>query len=216
MTDVSKFNNQSFGEELANAVTHGIGAVLSLIGTVLLVQKASINKELVDVIGCAIYGFSLIFLYTASCTYHSITNIKAKKILQIVDHCSIFILILGCYVPICLSFLEGTLAYVILTVNVVAALTGVILNAISIKRFHKFSLALYLLMGWSIVTAIKPILANTTRLGFWLMLGGGLCYTIGVIFYGMKRPRYMHTIWHLFVLGGSILHFFFMFYFVAQ
>lgn len=216
MTDVSKFNNQSFGEELANAVTHGIGAVLSLIGTVLLVQKASINKELIDVIGCAIYGFSLIFLYTASCTYHSITNIKAKKILQIVDHCSIFILILGCYVPICLSFLEGTLAYVILTVNVVAALTGVILNAISIKRFHKFSLALYLLMGWSIVTAIKPILANTTRLGFWLMLGGGLCYTIGVIFYGMKRPRYMHTIWHLFVLGGSILHFFFMFYFVAQ
>lgn len=216
MTDVSKFNNQSFGEELANAVTHGIGAVLSLIGTILLVQKASINKELIDVIGCAIYGFSLIFLYTASCTYHSITNIKAKKILQIVDHCSIFILILGCYVPICLSFLEGTLAYVILTVNVVAALTGVILNAISIKRFHKFSLALYLLMGWSIVTAIKPILANTTRLGFWLMLGGGLCYTIGVIFYGMKRPRYMHTIWHLFVLGGSILHFFFMFYFVAQ
>lgn len=216
MTDVSKFNNQSFGEELANAVTHGIGAVLSLIGTVLLVQKASMNKELVDVIGCAIYGFSLIFLYTASCTYHSITNMKAKKILQIVDHCSIFILILGCYVPICLSFLEGTLAYVILTVNVVAALTGVILNAISIKRFHKFSLALYLLMGWSIVTAIKPILANTTRLGFWLMLGGGLCYTIGVIFYGMKRPRYMHTIWHLFVLGGSILHFFFMFYFVAQ
>lgn len=216
MTDVSKFNNQSFGEELANAVTHGIGAILSLLGTVLLVQKASLNKELVDVIGCAIYGFSLIFLYTASCTYHSITNIKAKKILQIVDHCSIFILILGCYVPICLSFLEGTLAYVILTVNVVAALTGVILNAISIKRFHKFSLALYLLMGWSIVTAIKPILANTTRLGFWLMLGGGLCYTIGVIFYGMKRPRYMHTIWHLFVLGGSILHFFFMFYFVAQ
>lgn len=216
MTDVSKFNNQSFGEELANAVTHGIGAILSVIGTVLLVQKASINKELVDVIGCAIYGFSLIFLYTASSTYHSITNMKAKKILQIVDHCSIFILILGCYVPICLSFLEGTLAYVILTVNVVAATTGVILNAISIKRFHKFSLALYLLMGWSIVTAIKPILANTTRLGFWLMLGGGLCYTIGVIFYGMKRPRYMHTVWHLFVLAGSILHFFFMFYFVAQ
>lgn len=216
MTDVSKFNNQSFGEELANAVTHGIGAFLSVIGTVLLVQKASINKELVDVIGCAIYGFSLIFLYTASSTYHSITNMKAKKILQIVDHCSIFILILGCYVPICLSFLEGTLAYVILTVNVVAATTGVILNAISIKRFHKFSLALYLLMGWSIVTAIKPILANTTRLGFWLMLGGGLCYTIGVIFYGMKRPRYMHTVWHLFVLAGSILHFFFMFYFVAQ
>lgn len=216
MTDVSKFNNQSFGEELANAVTHGIGAILSVIGTVLLVQKASINKELVDVIGCTIYGFSLIFLYTASCTYHSITNMKAKKILQIVDHCSIFILILGCYVPICLSFLEGTLAYVILTVNVVAATTGVILNAISIKRFHKFSLALYLLMGWSIVTAIKPILENTTRLGFWLMLGGGLCYTIGVIFYGMKRPRYMHTIWHLFVLAGSILHFFFMFYFVAQ
>lgn len=216
MTDVSKFNNQSFGEELANAVTHGIGAILSVIGTVLLVQKASINKELVDVIGCAIYGFSLIFLYTASSTYHSITNMKAKKILQIVDHCSIFILILGCYVPICLSFLEGTLAYVILTVNVVAATTGVILNAISIKRFHKFSLALYLLMGWSIVTAIKPILANTTRLGFWLMLGGGLCYTIGVIFYGLKRPRYMHTVWHLFVLAGSILHFFFMFYFVAQ
>lgn len=210
MTTVENFNNQSFEEELINTVTHGLGAILSLLGAAFLIVMAAMKGTAMDIVSFSIYGFSMVFLYSMSAVYHSIKSIPVKKVFQVFDHCSIFFLILGSYAPICLSLLGNGLGYGLFAVNAAIAVLGIILNAISVKRYNKFSLYLYLLMGWSAIFIIKPLMTVMTLQGFILLLLGGLSYSIGVFFYNAKHPRYMHCIWHLFVLGGSVFHFFFM------
>jgi hemolysin III len=210
MTDVTNFNGQCKAEEIANAVTHGIGAALAAAGTIVMLVFAANKSDLVGIVSVSIYGFSMIFLYMMSTLYHAISNFKAKRILQKLDHCSIFALIVGSYAPVCLSLLGGTLGWTLFAVNVFCAIAGIIANAISVKKFHNISLVLYLVMGWSVVTAVKPLMQVIGLDGFMMLMAGGLLYSIGVVFYKMKKRRFMHSVWHLFVLGGSTFLYFFM------
>ncbi|MDD2956634.1 MAG: hemolysin III family protein [Oscillospiraceae bacterium] len=213
MTNVSKFNNQSMGEEIGNAVTHGVGALLAVAGTAVMIVRACAVSDAIGVVSACIYGSSMIFLYTMSCLYHALTNLRAKKVFQVFDHCSIFLLIIGSYTPICLSLLRGALGWTLWGVNAGLAALGITFNAISVRRWHKASLVLYLLMGWSVVVAAVPLMHSLTPAGMALLVGGGLLYSAGVPFYRAEKPRYMHFIWHFFVLGGSILHYFFILFY---
>ncbi len=216
MTDVSSFNGQCKGEEIANAVTHGVGAALAAAGTIVMLVFAAEKSDLVRIVSVSIYGFSMIFLYMMSTLYHAITNFKAKRIFQKLDHCSIFVLIVGSYAPVCLSLLGGTLGWTLFAVNVFCGVAGIVANAISVSKWHKVSLVLYLIMGWSVVIAVKPLIQLIALDGFALLLAGGLLYSIGVVFYKMKKPRFMHSVWHLFVLGGSTFLYFFMLFHVVR
>lgn len=207
MTDVDNFNNQSLCEEIANAITHGIGAIASIVGLVFLILQAVINGNIYSIVSGAIFGASLIILYSMSTLYHAITNIKAKKVLRTFDHCSIFFLISGTYAPFCLVTLNGKIGWSLFSFNLAITIIGTVLNSINIKKFHKLSLLLYLLMGWSIVFAIRPIVHVLNPVGLWLLVTGGIFYTLGIIFYIATKPKYMHTIWHFFVLAGSITHY---------
>ncbi len=213
-SSVKDFNNQSMGEEIANAISHGVGAALAIAGTVVMIVCASVYSDAMGVVCGCLYGFSLIFLYLMSTIYHSLTNVKAKAVFQVMDHCTIFVLILGSYIPICLSLLGGALGWTLFGVNAFFTVLGITANAVNVHRWEKLSLALYLLMGWSIIFCVKPVLALIPPAGFWLLLAGGLSYTIGVIFYRLPKPRYMHCVWHLFVLGGSVFHYFFILFYV--
>ena len=214
MTNVANFNDQGKAEEIVNAISHGVGAALAIAGTAVLVVFAARGGDVMDIVSSSIYGFSLIFLYLMSTLYHSLTKHSAKRVFQKFDHCSIFVLIVGSYAPICLSLLGGKLGWTIFSVNVLFAVLGIVANAISVKRWSRISLVLYLLMGWSIVAAVKPLLQLISFDGFILLLIGGLFYSIGVVFYKARKPRFMHAVWHAFVLCGSICHYFFLLLYV--
>lgn len=216
MTNVENFNDQGNAEEILNAISHGIGALLAIGGTAVLIVKSAQSAEAIDIVSASIYGFSLIFLYTMSTLYHSFHKYSTKKIFQKFDHCSIFILIVGSYAPICLSLLGGTLGWTILSVNIFFAVLGIVANAVDVIRWSRLSLVLYLLMGWSVVFALKPLLHLISFHGFLLLLAGGLCYSIGVLFYRAQKPRYMHGVWHFFVLCGSVFHYFFLLFYVIE
>ena len=207
MTDVDKFNNQSLGEEIANAITHGLGVIASVIGLIFLIISGVQYGSVYSIVSGSIFGASLIILYLFSTLYHAITNIKAKKVLRAFDHCSIFFLITGTYAPFCLVTLKGVTGWILFSFNLVLTIIGTVLNAINIKKFHKLSLVFYLLMGWSVVFVLKSLFRLLSINGILLLFLGGFFYTIGVIFYIATKPKYMHMIWHLFVLAGSILHY---------
>ncbi|MDF3001894.1 MAG: hemolysin-III related [Bacillota bacterium] len=214
MTNVENFNDQGKSEEILNAISHGLGGLLAIAGTVVMLVIASGSGEVIDVISASLYCFGLIFLYIMSTLYHSMNRYKAKRIFQKLDHCSIFVLIVGSYAPICLSLLGGKLGWTIFSVNLFLAVLGIVANAISVEKWSKLSLLLYLLMGWSVLAGIKPLMQLISVSGFLLLLIGGLFYSIGVIFYIRKKPRYMHTVWHIFVLAGSGFNYFFILFFV--
>lgn len=205
---------QTLGEEIANAVSHGTGAALAIAGTVLLIIKACFTGEALSVVSVTLYGVSLIVLYTFSTLYHSVTNEIGKKVLRVFDHCSIFFLILGSYIPITLCLIQGALGWTLFGVNVFCAAIGITVNAINLDRWKKFSMLLYIVMGWSIVMSIKPVVLQLAPQGLMLLAGGGIFYTLGIIFYKNKRTKYMHFVWHLFVLVGSVLHFFCIFNYI--
>lgn len=197
----------SIGEEVMNSVTHGVGAVFSVIAT-LIMLVLTFNKGARFISSALIFGLSLTLLYTMSTLYHAITNDKAKRVLQAFDHSTIYILIAGTYAPYALITLKGSVGIIVLSVVGLIAIVGIILNIISVDRFKKLSLILYIISGWTAVLAIKPIVDNLALGGVILMGVGGLFYTIGIIFYKLKGKRFFHGIWHLFVLAGSVSHFF--------
>jgi len=213
MTNVEKFNEQTITEEILNSTIHGVGALLTIAGTIILIIKAFQYGEIVDIVSSAIYGGSLILLYTMSTLYHSMTNRKAKKVFQIFDHCSVFILIMGSYVPITLALLGGTLGWTLFWVNLVCTVAGITANIIDVRKYHKLSLCMYLIMGWSVIFFVKPVLLSVGIGGFLLLLFGGIFYSVGVFFYQSER-RFMHSIWHLFVCAGSIFHYFFVLFYI--
>ncbi len=206
--EIAKFNNQSLGEEIANSVSHGIGALLAIAGTVVAIVYSCFRGDAMSIVCAALYGAGLILLYFSSTLYHALTNITAKRVFQIFDHCSIFILILSSYIPICLAHLRGTTGWVLFGINAFCTVVGIVLNAINMKKWQKLSMVLYIIMGWSVVIVFKPVFSVMPRLGVIFFIIGGLCYTLGIIFYAIKKIRYMHYIWHLFVLAGSIFHYF--------
>jgi hemolysin III len=204
----------SFVEEILNAATHGFGIVLSIVGLVVLVAFAALNGSPLLITSCAIFGGSLIVAYSSSTLYHAVTNEKAKQIFRQFDHASIYLLIAGTYTPIVLNMLAPKLGWSIFGIIWFVALFGIVLKFIFPHRFKKLSVALYLIMGWFIIIAIKSLFESMESGGLWLMLIGGLFYSVGVVFYVLKRLPYNHAIWHLFVLGGSISHYFMILFYV--
>lgn len=198
----------SKGEEVFNSVTHGIGALLAVIGTVIMVMLSAINGTALGLAVSLIYGISLIVLYTMSTVYHAIPFPKVKTVLRVFDHTSIFLLIAGTYTPYCLIALQGNRAGLWVAVAVWAcAIVGIILNAIDLKKTEKLGIVLYVIMGWAVIVVIKDVVAAISTQGFWLLLLGGISYTGGIVFYAMKKKKFMHSVWHLFVLMGSVLHY---------
>ena len=210
---IKKLNNQSTGEEIANSISHGVGALLSIAATVIAVIYAVLKGDAVSVVSAALYGASLIILYTSSTLYHAITNYTAKSVFQVFDHCTIFFLILGTYIPVTLSVIRGALGWTLFGINTGCAVIGIVLNAIDLKKFSKISMVLYILMGWSVIMVVRPVIDKVDTTGLVYLISGGLAYTAGTIFYGMKKTRFMHVVWHFFVLAGSILHFFFVLFY---
>ncbi len=210
MSDIDHFNQQTLREEIFNAVSHGLGTLLAIAGTPVLIVYAAQHGDALSVVSASLYGASMILLYLFSTLYHSITNVRGKRVLQVFDHCSIFVLILGTYIPVTLGMIRGWLGWTLFGVNAGLAVLGVTLNAISVKKFHRFSIVLYLLMGWSILAAFNVLLAKVDMTGFLIALLGGLLYTVGVYFYKKEGVRYFHFIWHLFVIGGSVCFYFFV------
>ena len=173
---------QSVGEEILNAITHGVGALLAVVGTVLLVLRATAYGELKNVISVAIFGGSMILLYLISCLYHALPPSRGKQVFQVLDHCSIFLLILGTYTPICLITVGGTFGMVIFGINLTCGVLGIVLNAISLKRWKKVSMVLYIVMGWLGILAFPVILRNMRLSGILLLLLGGMILVVlGII-----------------------------------
>lgn len=198
----------SAGEELANAITHGIGAVLGIAVLVLLVVFASLRKGAWEITSCAIYGSTFILLFLSSTLYHSARKPGVRRILKIIDHSAIFLLIAGTYTPYTLAPLRGVLGWSIFGAVWGAALVGIILKAFFTGRFKWVSLGSYLFMGWFCLVAVKPLYRELSTAGFVLLVAGGLCYSVGAVFYAWKSLKWSHAVWHLFVLAGSLCHFF--------
>ncbi len=207
------YNTQSLGEEIANAVSHGVGSLLAIAATVIVIVFAAVKSDAMSVVAVSLYGSSLIILYTFSSLYHSLTNFTAKRVFQIFDHCSIFILILGTYTPICLNLLRGAQGWTLFGINAFCTVVGIVLNSINLDRWHKLSLVLYVIMGWSVIASMKTVISLTPKNGLIFLFSGGIAYTVGIIFYKLKNVKYMHFVWHLFVLAGSILHYFFILFY---
>lgn len=194
-------------EEIFNAVTHGVGVIFAVSALTLLIVFAVFYGNVWHIVSASIYGTTLVLLYVASTLYHSFTNQRIKDIFKILDHSAIFLLIAGTYTPFALVPLRGVLGWVLLSVVWVLAVTGIVLKIFFAGRFKILSTVFYLLMGWLIVVAMKPLIAAVPASGLILLGAGGLLYTFGSLFYIWKSRAFSHGIWHLFVLGGSICHF---------
>lgn len=200
------------GEEIFNMVTHILGAVMGIVATVLCVVKSAINSNIYGVISTAIFGATMIILYTMSSIYHGLSpKIKAKKVFRILDHCSIFLLIAGSYTPFALCTLrEYDLAtgWIVFAVIWIMAILGITLNAIDLKKYKVFSMICYLAMGWCIIVKINLLPALLGIKGFVLLLAGGIVYTIGAILYGIgKKRKYIHSVFHIAICIGNLLQF---------
>ncbi len=199
------------GEEIFNMVSHIAGGALGIVTTVLCVVFAAIHSNVFGVITGAIFGASMIILYTMSSIYHGLRPNTAKKIFQIIDHCSIFLLIAGTYTPFSLCVLREyntALGWTVFGVIWGLAVLGITLNAIDLKRFNIISMVLYISMGWCIIFTAKTVYNYIGLAGFVLLVSGGISYTIGAVLYGLGRKhRYMHSVFHIFVVLGSLLHF---------
>jgi hemolysin III len=203
----SKIRAYTLGEEIANSIIHGLGVGLSIAALAILLVYAGQSHNGWALGSAIVYGVSLVLEYTASTLYHSFPQERVKHVFKILDHCGIYVLIAGTYTPYCLVTLRGSGGLVVFGVVWAFALAGIAAEAFWTYRPRWLSAAVYLGMGWMIVFSLKPLVAALPAVGIWLLVAGGLCYTFGTIFYVMKRVRYMHAVWHLFVLAGSILHF---------
>jgi len=195
--------------ELANGITHGIGFLLSQVGLIVLVTLAVSRGSARLVVSCAVYGATLVLLYLASTLYHSVRAPRAKRVFRVVDHIAIYLLIAGTYTPFTLVTLEGTLGWTLFGVIWGLALIGSVFKlCIPPGRYEAVSVAFYLVMGWVVVVALKPLHASLSTAGLVWIFAGGLAYTLGVVFYGWSSIKHHHAIWHIFVMIGSACHFF--------
>lgn len=195
------------GEEIANSVTHGIGAVLSLVGTAFLVERAVSFGTSLHIASVAVYGATLFLLHLSSTLYHAIQAPKAKKVFWVFDHCSIYLLIAGTYTPFLLLSLWGRWGLTLLITIWSLAVAGIVLKAVFIGRLRRVSVLFYVLMGWMIVVAAREAWIRVPHGALAYVAAGGLSYTAGIAFYAWKRMPFHHAIWHLFVLGGSVCHY---------
>ncbi|GMU43253.1 MAG: hemolysin III family protein [Xanthomonadales bacterium] len=194
-------------EELLNALTHGIGAVVALAGAAVLITLASVYADVWAIVGSAVYGSSLLLLYVASTLYHAIHHAPTKARLKIFDHCMIYVLIAGTYTPFTLTSLRGVWGWTLFGLIWGLAVAGVIFKLFYTGRFKGLSTAIYLAMGWLVVIALDPLMRSLPGSAFAWLLAGGIAYTAGTLFYMSRRLPYAHAIWHAFVIAGSVCHF---------
>ena len=197
----------SVGEEIANSVSHGVGAALGIAGLVLLTMRAASTGSTLAIVSCAIFGASIVLLYLSSTLYHSLGHTRANRVLRSLDHGSIYVLIAGTYTPFTLIGLRGTLGWTLFGIVWTCALAGVILKSFAAGRWGVVSTAMYLAMGWACIFTLKPMYHRLAHPVLVMLLAGGLCYSAGIAFYASRR-RYMHFLWHLWVLAGTSCHFF--------
>ena len=210
--DIPKYN---ICEELLSAISHGVGSLLSIAALVLCVVFSVMHHNIYAVVSSVIYGSCSIILYTMSTLYHSLKVNNAKRVFRILDHDSIFLLIAGTYTPYALVALPKKIGWVVFGIIWSCAILGITLNSIDLKKYRKLSMVLYIIMGWMIIFTFKTLVASIDIVGIYLMLIAGMLYTIGLIFYGIgKKKKYMHSIFHFFVLAASILFFFSIFLYV--
>lgn len=211
---IKDYPTQTSVEEFFNALTHATGIGLSIAAFVLLTVFASTQHSTIKVLSCALFGLSLIAMYTASTIYHTVRDVRAKHFFKIVDHTTIYGLIAGTYTPIVLVILQGTWGWFLFCLIWGLALLGFVFKIFYTGRFEKLSVSIYVGMGWLAIIAIEPLWHALSFTGLAWLFAGGLSYTGGVIFYVMKRVNFAHALWHLCVLGGSICHFFFVLLYV--
>jgi hemolysin III len=214
---MNAYNNTRFyslGEDIANGITHGIGVVLAISGLAVLITFASIYGNGWHIVSCSIFGATLVFSYTASTLYHSIQLPKAKRVFRVLDHSAIFLLIAGTYTPFTLVNLRGPWGWSLFGVIWGLAVLGILLQTTMPHKWAIFSVGFYVAMGWAVLVAIKPMLSVVEIGGLVLLLLGGMAYTAGIVFYVWRRMPYNHAIWHVFVLAGSVLHFFAILFYV--
>lgn len=196
----------SLSEELLNAISHGVGAIFGIVATVLCILKSVGDPW--KVVSSAIFGATMLLLYLMSCLYHALKVNKAKRVFRVIDHCTIFLLIAGTYTPFTLVTLRDTVGWWLFGSVWAIAILGITLNAIDLKKFSKISVACYLLMGWAILMAFRPLSENLAPGGISLLVWGGVVYTVGAILYGIgSKVKYFHSVFHFFCLGGTVLHF---------
>ena len=214
MEDIEGIKYYSPIEEKINIISHGIGLILSIVALVLLVTHANLHGDVWHVVSFSIFGASLIILYAASTFYHSAKKPRLRKRMKIIDHASIYVLIAGSYTPFTLVTLNSTIGWVIFGTSWGLALTGIILKLFFTGKYNLISTIMYILMGWIIILAIKPLMNNLPLEGLLLLFAGGISYTIGAIIYSIRKIKFNHAIFHIFVLMGSFCHFISVFYYV--
>ena len=207
MSESRTIKQYSSLEEIFNSITHAIGALVSIAGLVLLIVFSSIYGNSSHIISCTIFGFTLVLLYTASTLYHSFRKPNLKHLFKILDHSCIYILIAGTYTPFMLVTVSGILGWSIFALVWSLTIIGVVLKVFFVHRFKIISTIAYILMGWLVIFAIKPLFLILPGGGLALLICGGLAYTLGTIFYSWDKLPFNHAIWHLFVLTGSVCHF---------
>ena len=198
---------QSLGEELANSISHGVGLVAALAATPSLIGHAARHGSTAFVVGTTVFAATVALLYLGSTLYHALPRGRAKHVFRILEHSAIYLLIAGTYTPFTLGVLRGAWGWTLIALVWVLAIAGVLLNSVGGVRHPVLSMVLYLGMGWLMVVAIRPLWLRVPATGLALLLAGGVAYTAGVAFYGAKRLRYGHFVWHLFVLAGTACHF---------
>ncbi len=196
------------GEEIFNSVSHGVSALGAIVGCSVMVTLAACFGNIKSIVSALVFGLSLVIMYTMSTLYHAFPFEKVKKLFRIFDHSSIPLLIAGSYTPFCLIALEGNpKGMIVVAVVWRCAVLAIVLNVVNLDKFEKINLILYIAMGWAVVFALGDIVSALPKNGFILLVAGGIAYTAGIIFYKMTKVRYMHSVWHLFVTAGSLLHF---------
>ena len=205
----------TLGEELISSISHGIGALLGIAALVLCVVKSCNPLDGYKLASSIVFGLNIIILYLMSCLYHALKVNKAKRVFRVFDHCTIFLLIAGTYTPYTLVTLRETIGWWLFGVIWLMAVVGVVLNAVSLRKFAKLSVACYLIMGWMVLLSYGQLKAQLNWNGILLLIAGGCAYTIGAIIYGIgSRKRYFHSVFHFFCLAGTILHFFSIYLYV--
>lgn len=199
---------QTKREEIANAITHGLGSLMAIAALVILTVFSAIKGNAWHIVSFSVFGATLVMLYLASTLYHSLSNEKSKILFRKFDHMSIYLLIAGTYTPFCLTVLNNWVGWTLFGIVWGSAILGIVLKAFFTGKKEKLSTLLYVLMGWVALIAIKPLFDSVTLTTFILLMTGGIFYTAGTYFFVKDRIKYFHSIWHLFVLAGSTFHFF--------
>lgn len=215
-TDIAALRSQSLGEEIANSISHGLGLLLSIAALPVLIVHAVGHQPVASVVGATVFGASAILLYLASTLYHALPQPRLKAVFQRLDHAAIYLLIAGTYTPFTLGVLRGGWGWTLFGVVWGLAAMGLLLKAFAGVRFPHLSTALYLGMGWVVLIAIVPLAERIAPMGLFWLVAGGVSYTLGVVFFVFdERWRYAHFVWHLFVLAGTVCHFFAVLYYAV-